>query len=126
MNIVDLNMCNVKLSRGTITVKDDAGKTCGMVRGLRRFLDLQPNMQCDFFKEVRASGLWGNPNADMNCLYVDGKSLFYLYNIRADEMYKKYHLNQFEQDAKSYRGRQDLLKSIAEKSNIAVIHCRIV
>lgn len=34
---------NVKISRGSITIKGDNGKTCGVVRNIRRFHNIQTN-----------------------------------------------------------------------------------
>ena len=60
MEIMDIKNQYVKLSKGSITVKDDNGKTKGLVKGLTRFLDLQANKKTDYSKLLRNSGVWGN------------------------------------------------------------------
>ncbi len=126
MDIMELGGCNVKLARDTITVKDDAGKTCGMVRGVIQFRDAPANVQTGHLKEVYNSGLLGTPCADINCLYTDGKSLFYLYDMGQDEMDTRRNMERSEVAKKRYEGRQAMLKSVAEKSNITVIRCHVV
>lgn len=87
MEIMDIKNQYVKLSRGSVTVKGENGKTKGLVRGLTRFLDLQTNKRIDYFKLLRNSGVWGNKKIDMdNCYILDGT----VYLIRNMNSYKYY------------------------------------
>lgn len=87
MEIMDIKNQYVKLSKGSITVKGENGKTKGLVRGLTRFLDLQTNKRIDYFKLLRNSGVWGNKKIDMdNCYILDG----IVYLIRNMNSYKYY------------------------------------
>ena len=87
MEIIDIKNQYVKLSKGSVTVKGENGKTKGLVRGLTRFLDLQANKQIDYSKLLRNSGVWGNNKIDMNnCYILDGT----VYLIRNMNSYKYY------------------------------------
>lgn len=57
MTMHDLVGQCVKLSRSTITLKDEDGKTRGMVRGLTNWDDLPFNKQAQVKKEI--APLWG-------------------------------------------------------------------
>ena len=45
MNITEIAGKNVKLSKGSITVLNDNDKTCGVVRNLTKWKDIQANKQ---------------------------------------------------------------------------------
>lgn len=126
MTTQELNGANVKLSRSTITVKGENGKTQGMIRGLRRYKDTPNNVQFELFKILKKSGIWGNNAASLDCLYLDGNRLFYLYNTQPDEHYIKYNLSQFDEDKKRYEARQKLLKDLEECKEISVVRCIIL
>ena len=57
MLITDIQGKDVILSKGSITVKDDNNKTCGVVRNLRKFKDIQANKQFTLRKQL--NGVWG-------------------------------------------------------------------
>lgn len=87
MEIMGIKNQYVRLSKGSITVKGENGKTKGLVRGLTRFLDLRTNKRIDYFKLLRNSGVWGNKKIDMdNCYILDGA----VYLIRNMNSYKYY------------------------------------
>lgn len=52
MDFKDLEGRTVKISAHTITAKDERGKTCGMVRNVRNFLDVSQlnDEQFDFLR----------------------------------------------------------------------------
>ena len=53
---------NVKISKCSITIKSEEGKTCGVVQ----FHDIQTNKQMEYFHSLRKSGVWGSGNFDMD------------------------------------------------------------
>lgn len=77
----------VRISSHTITVLNDEGKTAGMVRGLRKYKDIPTRDQMELFKTMRESGLWGTHT---DSVFVEGKTLIYLYNMRSDDFYSRY------------------------------------
>lgn len=83
MQIKDLEGATVKLSAGTITVKDENGKTRGMVRGLRRFNTWSCRERFEAQKALATSGIWGSGiDGLIDCLYLDGKEIIYLNNLK--------------------------------------------
>lgn len=125
MTIKELEGKRVMLSRSTITVKDDEGKTKGMVRGLCRFNDAPNSKQFELAPLLKSSGIWDN--GELSCTYIDGSSLVYVYNQRRDDMYEKYNLSQFEEDEKHYQERQELLKKLdASGDKVKVVRCHVL
>jgi len=60
--MADIKDCigkNIKISRNSITIKSDEGKTCGVVRNIISLYDLQPNKQMDYYRKLREIGLHG-------------------------------------------------------------------
>lgn len=115
MEIMDIKNQYVKLSKGSITVKGENGKTKGIVRGITRFLDLQANKKFDYFKLLRSSGVWGNNKIDMdNCYILDGT----VYLIRNMNSYKYYT----EEEKEKY----DTMYQNIENYGVIVIPCYFV
>lgn len=87
MQITEINGHYAKLSPNTITVKDDQGKTRGIVHATC-WKNLPPRETSAWFKTLRSSGLWGNPRANVatNVYMADGQ-LYWLYNTNADDYY---------------------------------------
>ena len=115
MEIMDIKNQYVKLSKGSITVKGENGKTKGLVRGLTRFLDLQANKKIDYSKLLRNSGVWGNSKIDMdNCYILDGT----VYLIRNMNSYKYY--------TEEEREKYDTMYQNIASYGIMVIPCYFV
>lgn len=109
MTMHDLVGQCVKLSRGTITVKDKNGKTRGMVRGLTRWDDLSFRAQTECDKKF-VHCLWGNKlGLPMDRLYFLGSQPYYIFvelqpeyiipGLNAEQYQKKLEImNQLEQN----------------------------
>lgn len=122
MNIEDIEGKNVKLSPRSICVKRDDGKTGGMVSGVVNFLNLPANRQVDFFKMLRETGIWDYGLA--NHVYVDGKTPYYIQDIRKLENLKKVAAYGYEYD----REKAEKLEMIAENAAkyMKVLNVRVV
>ena len=123
MKIEDIQGRQVKLGPSSITCLDDDGKTVGVVTKAANFLRLQPNRQSDWFKAIRACGIWG-ANEGGRIYVIDGKA-YYLYDLRPIEFYEK-HLadKQLEADDRRYRERIEVARRAAEY--MTVIPCYIL
>lgn len=79
MTMHELQGKRVKLSRATITAKDGNDKTRGMVRGLRRYVDMSLREQTELCRTV--SALWGNKcGLPLDHLYFDGQKGYYIFH----------------------------------------------
>lgn len=85
MKITEINNQYCKISKNSITVKDDYNKTIGVVTKLVRFKDLQANKQINFSKTLRSAGIWGNNKIEMDLCYIIDNSIFLLRNTNSDK-----------------------------------------
>ena len=71
MNITEIAGKNVKLSKGSITVLNDNDKTCGVVRNLTKWKDIQANKQIILRNKIKS--VWGKNNfgVSMERVYFD-------------------------------------------------------
>ena len=61
---------NVKISKGSITIKTEDGKTCGVVRNIVSLYDMQANKQMDYYKKIKQTGLHGKISIK-DCIIAD-------------------------------------------------------
>lgn len=124
MKIEELKNQRVKLADRSITCKDRNGKTKGVVTNVTRFRALQPNKAVDYFKQIKAAGLWGSGESD-RVYIIDGK-IYYLFNLSPIEFYEKYYSGKsgFDDEKERYKQR----KKIAEEAGeiVTVIPCYII
>lgn len=78
MQITDITGKDVILSKSSITVKGENGKTCGVVRGLTKWHDIQANRQFELRKKL--GGVWGvnRLGIKMDRVYFDSDYTPYL------------------------------------------------
>ena len=81
----------IKTSRATITLKDERGKTTGMIRGLKRGDEGTPNMNNRLW-DIRKQGINIDAIGREN-IYFDGKQMYVVLDKRAESFvvqnYKK-------------------------------------
>lgn len=75
---------SLRLSHSTITMKNEDGKTIGMVRGLERFSDMQGGRQFSAAQEVKKAGV-GGEGVERSDIFFDGKQIYVLNNIKHSE-----------------------------------------
>lgn len=118
MEILDCTGKNVKISKGSITVKSDNGKTAGIVRDIRHFKDIQVNKQWEYFHLLKNAGLWGNKKIDLNNIIIKENTMYLFRNVYGMETLRK-----FDPECAS---RLDYIHSEAENNGIKVIECEFV
>ena len=112
---------NVKISKCSITIKSDIGKTCGVVKNIRKFHDIQTNKQIDYFHLLKKSGAWGNRNFDIdNCIEKDGK-LYAFRNIKSKVFHEKY--GYFSENEIRNEKEQETIYNGLKMAGIDIIEC---
>lgn len=126
MVINDLKNKRIKISKTSITCKDENDKTCGIVRGIKKFMDVRPNIQVDYFGKIRAAGAWTSNLNVMNNIIMDGNKLYYFDDIGAYETYEKYFAGStdFELEARNNEERKQIAENM--KKIATVIECYIL
>lgn len=114
----------IKISKCSITIKSEEGKTCGVIRDIRKFKDIQPNKASGYFHLLRKCGAWGNRNFNIdNCIEKDGK-LYVFRNIKGKIFHEKY--GYFTEDEIRNAEEQENIYNALKDARIDVIECVFV
>lgn len=126
MQITEVNGHYAKLSPNTITVKDENGKTRGIVHATC-WKNLPPRESCAWFKALRDCGLWGNSRAKVatNVYMADGQ-LYWLYNTNADDYYLANEAKFRDTDLRLCHEKDVALIAKVEASPITVIRYKAI
>ena len=121
--IKDCKNKQIKIGKTSITIKDDKGKTCGIVKNIRLFNDIQANKQIDYFHILKKLGVWGNRNFKSNECIVDNGTIYIFRNLKTDEFVEKYGFFS-DSEEKHYKEREVMYNNISNSNeNIEVIEC---
>lgn len=126
MKINELNGRYARLHPKSISVYDEEGKTCSIIRATR-YTDLPPRLASEYWKQIQASGLW-QAGEGKNIYFADD-ALWYVYNTNSDEYYLKHCVGEtggiFNEMRETYEKRQDRLKQ-AEAAGVKVVRFRLL
>ena len=112
----------VKISKCSITIKDDKGKTCGVVRNIISLYDLQANKKMDYYKKIKQAGLHGKISIK-DCIIAD--DVMYVFrNIKNKLFYEKY--GYFTEEEKQRVEEQEVIYNAFKVAGIEVIECIFV
>lgn len=110
---------SVKISKASITIKNEEGKTCGVVRNITSLYDLQANKQMEYYKVIRNLGLHGKVSIK-DCIISDG-IMFVFRNIRSKLFYEKYgYMDDYEREKAE---EQERTYQTFKDNGIEVIEC---
>ena len=127
MTMNDLQGRRVKISASTLTVKDEDGKTRGLVRGVRPFKSWSIKEEFENNKLLGLSGLWGGANRrliDLDRVILDGSKMYFLHDLRKEENYNKYFAN-CEAEKERHAQYMEILKK-CEAAGVTVIKCYVI
>lgn len=117
MKITEIANKIVKLSKHSITVKDEQNKTRGVVRGVTPFKELRPAEQLKYWKQLCECELWCS--GFMDCFIICDGEVYYLHNLKAIEDYKKYFEQLgYENDRKTYELRLKIAEKVKEFATV--------
>lgn len=110
---------NVKISKASITIKNEEGKTCGVVRNITSLYDLQANKQMEYYRIVRNLGLHGKVSI-RDCIISDG--IIYVFrNIKSKLFHEKYgYVDDYEREKAE---EQEKVYQTFRDKGIEVIEC---
>ena len=127
MYISELENKHIKIGKTSITViNTENNKTCGVVRNICKFKDLQPNKQIEYFKSLRSAGLWGCGIAEIiDAVIIAENQLYYLHNLKPIETYNKLFkgVDGWESEQRRAEERQTIAENMKQFST--VINCYI-
>lgn len=109
----------VKISKGSITIKDDNNKTCGIVRNIISLYDLQANKQIDYYRKIRDIGAHGKISIK-DCIISDG-TMYIFRNMKSKLFHEKY--GYMDDNEKQKAEEQEKIYQTLKDNEIEVIEC---
>lgn len=109
----------VKISKSSITIKDDNNKTCGVIRNITSLYDLQANKQIDYYKTLRKLGLHGKISIK-ECIIANG-TMYVFRNIKSKLWHDEYGFISEEEKRKAEE--QETTYNTLRIAGIDVIEC---
>lgn len=119
MEVLECRGRKVKISKGSITVKTDSDKTCGIVRDIISLHDIQPNKQSVYYTELRKKGLNAMQIGLRNIIIKDN-TIYFFKNIKSKLFHEKYG---YILDEKEKEEERDEVYRNIEKMGYVVIKC---
>ena len=127
MHILELENKHIKIGKTSITViNTENNKTCGVVRNICKFKDLQANKQINYSRALRSAGLWGcGIDGIIDAVIISENQLYYLHNLKPIETYNKLFkgVDGWESEQKRAEERQTIAENMKQFST--VINCYI-
>lgn len=120
MDILECRGHNVKISKGSITVKSEDGKTCGIVRNIVSLYNIQPNKQVVFYGELRRNGL-NSMKIGLDNIIIKDDTLYFFRNIKSKLFHEK--CGYFSDEERRNAEEQDALYKQIVESGYSVIEC---
>lgn len=109
----------VKISKGSITIKSENGKTSGVVRNITNLYDLQANKQMEYYRTLRKLGLHGKISIK-DCVIADGV-MYVFRNIKSKLWHEKY--GYISEEEKQRVEEQEETYNAIKRAGIDVIEC---
>ena len=120
--MADIKDCigkNVKISKCSITIKTEDGKTCGVVRNIVSLYDMQANKQMDYYKKIKQAGLHGKISIK-DCIIEDG-TMYVFRNIKSKLFHEKYGF--ISEEEKQKADEMETIYNAIRTAGIDVIDC---
>lgn len=112
----------IKISKSSITIKNEEGKTCGVVRNIISLYDLQANKQMEYYRTIKNLGLHGK--IDIKDCIISNGIMYVFRNIKSKLFHEKYgYVDDYEREKAEEQKRT---YQTFKDSGITVIECLYV
>ena len=109
----------VKISKSSITIKSEDGKTSGIVKNIISLYDLQANKQIEYYHKIRKLGLCGKISIK-DCIIYENK-LYVFRNIKSKIWHEKYG---FISDVEKQKAEEmETIYNVIRMAGIEIIEC---
>lgn len=109
----------VKISKNSITIKNDDGKTCGVVQNIISLADMQANKQIVYYGILKKMGLHGK--ISIKDVVIKDNEMFIFRNIKSKLFFEKY--GYFSEEKKKKAEEEEALYNDLKTAEINVIEC---
>lgn len=124
MEIIDLMNKKVKISKCSITVKDDKDKTCGVVRDITTMENIQANRKFEYASKMRKDGI-STMSIGLKNIVIKDNTLYFFRNIKHKlfllEAMEK-HPEVFAEEWENEQKKETMYKNISD-AGYQVIEC---
>lgn len=110
---------NIKISKGSITIKAEDGKTCGVVCNIVSLYDMQANRQMEYYKKIKQAGLHGKISIK-DCIIADG--IMYVFRNIKSKLWHDVH-GYFSEEEKQKAEEMETIYNALKTAGIEVIEC---
>ena len=110
---------NVKISKGSITIKAEDGKTCGVVRNTISLYDMQANKQMEYYKKIKQAGLHGKVSIK-DCIIADG--IMYVFRNIKSKLWHDVH-GYITEEEKQKAEETETIYNTLKTAGMEVIEC---
>lgn len=118
MEMKDLNGKRIRISKNSITAKNENGKTCGVVRNTTTLYDLQANKQMDFYRKLKEHGALP---IRLNDVIIKDSEMYIMHNIKSRLFHEKY--GYFSEEERIKAEQQEQLYSKLAAAGCNIIEC---
>ena len=111
---------NVKISKGSITIKAEGGKTCGVVRNIVSLYDLQANKQIDYHAKMKKLGIsW--KNISIKNIIIKDNEMYVFRNIKSKLWHDEH--GYFSEEERQKAEETETIYNTLKTAGIDVIEC---
>ena len=124
MNITDITLdYRIKPGKTSITVKDNKGKTKGIITNCKTFHNMPPREQFELHSKLKKAGVEKSLSVASSCVLKDG-DVFYLYNQSLKKHIEKY--GAFDESEQKRLDEMEDVSKMLKEHNIPVIECLFI
>ena len=110
----------VKISKGSITIKSEDGKTIGVVRNVTSLYDLQANKQIEYHAKMKKLDVRWKDISIKNIIIKDNE-MYVFRNIKSKLWYEKYGF--ISEEEKQKAEEMETIYNAIRTAGIDVIEC---
>jgi hypothetical protein len=123
MNITDITLdYRIKPSKTSITVKDQNGKTKGIITDCKTFQNMSDRDRFDLHSKLKKSGI-NSLDIATNCVIKNG-DVYYLYNISLKKFIQQY--GAYSETEQNKLDKMEAVIEMVKQCNIPVIECLFI
>lgn len=127
MKIEDLEGKNAYITSRSITMKDENGKTRGIVRDIKTYHTLQVRELFDWNTKFKKFHIALNNSYIVKNLVIVNNEPYYLHDLKKDEFYQEHCIDRpdiFETEIRHYNEEHELLEHV-KTAGIKIVNCYI-
>jgi hypothetical protein len=125
--MADIKDCigkRVKISKASLTIKNNEGKTCGVVRNIVSLYNMQPNRQMDYYSKLKRLNI-SMKDISLRDVIIKDNIMYVFRNVKTKLFYANsdYEIDDCEKEKME---KQEVMYDRIKNAGIEVIECIFV